>query len=133
MAATKGGNVLFVTLTYDTKRSMVQESWGTIGLEFNKWIRNLRKKYGCSSYIRCWEATEKGYTHIYVLMVFHDQRFTIFRRRKGSRGIYRIKEKEQFEKSYHSFVDVQAVQKLKKGIKYITKYLSKNILLNRKR
>ena len=58
-------------------------------------------------------------------MIFHDHPFTIFRRRKGSRWIYRIKEKEEFEKSYHSFVDVQDVQKLKKGIKYITKYLSK--------
>ena len=39
----KLSNVLFVTLTYDTKRSNIQESWETIGLEFNKWIRNLRK------------------------------------------------------------------------------------------
>jgi len=58
-------------------------------------------------------------------MIFHDNRFTIFRKRKGSRWTYRIEEKEEFEKSYHSFVDVQAVRKLKKGIRYITKYLSK--------
>jgi hypothetical protein len=121
----KLSNVLFVTLTYDTKRSRIQESWETIGLEFNKWIRNLRKKYGRISYLRCWEATKKGYAHIHVLMIFHDHLFTVFRKRKGSRWIYRIEEKEEFEKSYHSFVDVQAVQKLKKGIRYITKYLSK--------
>lgn len=58
-------------------------------------------------------------------MIFHDHHFTVFRKRKGSRWIYRIEEKEEFEKSYHSFIDVQAVQKLKKGIKYIAKYLSK--------
>ncbi len=121
----KLSNVLFVTLTYDTKRSRIQESWETIGFEFNKWIRNLRKKYGRVSYLRCWEATQKGYAHIHVLMIFYDHHFTVFRKRKGSRWIYRIEEKEEFEKSYHSFIDVQAVQKLKKGIKYITKYLSK--------
>jgi hypothetical protein len=40
--------------------------------------------------------------------------------------VHRIAEKEAFEKSYHSFVDVQAVRKLREGIKYILKYLSKN-------
>jgi len=122
----KLSNVLFVTLTYDTKRSMIQESWETIGLEFNKWIRNLRKKYGRISYLRCWEGTEKGYAHIHVLMVFHDPTFRIvFSQLKKGRRLYRIAEKEAFEKSYHSFVDVEAVQKMKRGIKYITKYLSK--------
>ena len=66
-----------------------------------------------------------SYAHIHIVMVFHDHHFTIFRKRKGSRWIYRIKEKEEFRKSYHSFVDVQAVRKLRKGIRYITKYLSK--------
>jgi hypothetical protein len=116
---------LFVTLTCDTKKFMIQESWEIIRLAFNKWIRNLRKKYGRISYLRCWEATKKGYSHIHVLMIFHDHNFKIFRSRKGSRWIYRIEEKEEFQISYHSFVDVQAVRKLKKGIKYITKYLSK--------
>lgn len=41
------------------------------------------------------------------------------------RRIYRRQEKEKFEKSYHSFVDVQAIRKLKKGIKDVTKYLFK--------
>jgi hypothetical protein len=39
--------------------------------------------------------------------------------------VYRIAEKEAFTKSYHSFVDVQAVRKLREGIRYILKYLSK--------
>jgi hypothetical protein len=122
----KFSNVLFITLTYDIRRSLIQEAWETVGEEFNKWIRNLRKKFGRVSYLRCWEASRKGYPHIHVLMIFHDYRFRIaFSQTRKGRRIYRIKEKEEFEKSYHSFVDVQAVQKLKKGIKYITKYLSK--------
>ena len=31
----KFSNVLFITLTYDTKRSMIRESWEIIGLAFN--------------------------------------------------------------------------------------------------
>jgi hypothetical protein len=123
----KSSNVLFATLTYNTRKSMVQEAWENVGVEYNKWIRNLRKKFGRISYLRCWEASRKGYPHIHVLMVFHDYPFKIvFSQLKKGRRVYRIAEKEAFEKSYHSFVDVQAVRKLREGIKYILKYLSKN-------
>lgn len=118
----KRTNVLLVTLTYDTKLSRIQEAWETIGDDFNKYMRNLRKKFGRIVYLRCWEASQKGYPHIHVLMIFQDHTFRVTR----INGKYRIKEKEAFEKSYHSFVDVQAVQNMKKGIRYVTKYLLKS-------
>jgi hypothetical protein len=122
----KCSNVLFVTLTYDTRRSSIHEAWETIGEDFNKWIRNLRKKFGRISYLRCWEASKKGYPHIHVLMVFHDHQFRIaFSQLQRKRRVYRIEAKEAFEKAYHSFVDVQAVRKVREGIKYLIKYLSK--------
>lgn len=34
-------------------------------------------------------------------------------------------EKKAFEKSYHSFVDVQAIREFREGIRYVTKYLTK--------
>jgi len=126
----KLSNVLFVTLTCDTKQFTIQEAWETIGSDFNNWIRNLRKKYGRISYLRCWESSKRGYPHVHILMIFHDHQFKIvFSQVKKGRRVYRIQEKEEFEKSWrkrtHSFVDVQAVRKLREGIKYITKYLSK--------
>ena len=122
----KFSNVLFATLTYDITRSSIKEAWETVGAEYNKWIRNLRKKFGRISYLRCWETSRKGYPHIHVLMVFHDHSFGIaFSKLRKGRRVYRIAEKEVFEKSYHSFVDVQAVRKLREGIKYVLKYLSK--------
>ncbi|MCP8304031.1 MAG: hypothetical protein H3Z50_00955 [archaeon] len=42
------------------------------------------------------------------------------------RHVYRIEEKAEFEKSYHSFVDVEAVRKMREGISYITKYMRKS-------
>ncbi|MCJ7761669.1 hypothetical protein MUP59_11110 [Candidatus Bathyarchaeota archaeon] len=65
--------------------------------------------------------TKQGYPHIHVLMIFHDYEFKVTRIREK----YRILEKEEFEKSYHSFVDVQALRELRDGVKYITKYLTK--------
>ena len=117
----KVSNVLFVTLTYDVKRSTVRDAWDTIGEDFNNWIRNLRKKFGRISHLRCWEASKQGYPHIHVLMIFHDYEFKVTRINEK----YRILEKEEFEKSYHSFVDVQALRELRAGVKYVTKYLKK--------
>jgi hypothetical protein len=128
----KLSNVLFVSLTYDIQRSSIREAWETVGTAFNKWIRNLRKKYGRISYLRCWESTRKGYPHIHALMIFHDYQFQIAfsqlkKTRNGNyRRVYRIQEKAEFRKSYHSYVDVQAVRKMREGISYITKYLRKN-------
>lgn len=101
----KLSNVLFITLTYDIKRSIIREAWETVGEDFNNWIRNLRKKFGRISHLRCWEASKKGYPHIHVLMIFHDHKFHVSR----IKGKFRVLEKEAFEKSYHSFVDVQAI------------------------
>ena len=120
-SANKLSNILFVTLTYDIKRSSIRDAWESIGEDFNNWIRNLRKKYGRISHLRCWEASKKGYPHIHVLMIFHDYKFKAER----IKGKYRILEKEEFEKSYHSFVDVQAIREVKDGIRYVTKYLTK--------
>lgn len=117
----KSSNVVFITLTYNIKRSSIREAWENVGNEFNKWIRNLRKKYGRISYLRCWEASRKGYPHIHVIMIFHDYEFNVIR----IKGKYRVLEKEGFEKSYHSFVDVQAIRKITEGIRYVTKYLTK--------
>lgn len=126
----KKSSVVFATLTQDISRCNAREACETVGLDYNNWIRNLRKKYGRISCFRCWEASKKGYLHIHVLMVFHDYEFKIsFSQLKktanGYRHVYRIEEKEEFEKSWHSFVDVQAIRELREGVKYVTKYLTK--------
>ena len=118
----KLSNILFVTLTYATKKTTISDAWETIGKDFNKYMRNLRKKYGRISYLRCWGAFRKGYPHIHVIMILHDYTFQVTR----IKGKYQVLEKEAFERSYHSFVDVQAIRELNKGIQYLTKYLTKS-------
>jgi len=121
----KLSNVLFVTLTYATKKTTISDAWENIGEDFNTWIRNLRKKFGRISYLRCWESSKRGYPHVHMLMIFHDYEFKIVSS-QSRKSKYRIQEKKVFEKSWHSFVDVQAIRKLRQGIRYITKYLSKS-------
>jgi hypothetical protein len=118
----KKTNALLVTNTYDVKLASQKEAWNTLGYDFNRYITNLRKKYGKISYVRVWEAFFNGYPHIHTLMVFHDYQFTTFRHN----GKWRIREKGEFEKGYHSFVDVEAVRSLRAGISYIVKYMSKS-------
>ncbi|MFH0748568.1 MAG: hypothetical protein V1915_01400 [Candidatus Bathyarchaeota archaeon] len=118
---TKSSNVLFATLTYDVKQSTISKAWETEGDDFNTWIRNLRKKFGRISYFRSLETSKRGYPHIHILMIFHDYKFKVVE----IGGKYRILEKEAFEKSWHSFVDVQAIRKFREGVKYVTKYLTK--------
>lgn len=117
----KSSNVLFVTLTYDMKLSKIQEAWENEGSNFNKYMSNLRKKFGRISYFRSLEASKRGYPHIHILMIFHDYEFNVI----DIRGKYRIREKEAFEKSWHSFVDVQAIRRFREGGRYVTKYLTK--------
>jgi len=117
----KSSNVLFTTLTYDVKQSTISEAWETEGEDLNKWIRNLRKKFGRISYFRSLKASKRGYPHIHVLMICYDYEFKVIE----IKGKYRILEKEEFEKSRHSFVDVQAIRRFREGVKYVTKYLTK--------
>jgi hypothetical protein len=55
------------------------------------------------------------------LMIFHAYEFQV----TVTNGKCRILEKEAFEKSGHSFVDVQAVRKFREGVRYVPKYLTK--------
>jgi len=117
----KFSNVVFATLTYDVKHASISEAWESEGKDVNTWIRNLRKKFGRISYFRSLEASMRGYPHIHILMIFHDYEFKVIEIRRK----YRILEKEEFEKSWHSFVDVQAIRRFREGVRYVTKYLTK--------
>jgi hypothetical protein len=47
-----------ITLTYDTKLCSFSEAWQKIGVEFNLYRANLRKKFGKFSVMRTWESFE---------------------------------------------------------------------------
>jgi hypothetical protein len=124
---------LFITFTYDTKRCTRHAAWENIGIEFNRAVSWLKKRYGEVSIFRAWEAFENGYPHIHALVYFREAKFHVFydgteyrvdeaktRGKKGQKH-YRV----GLDQSWHSFIDVSAVQSFAKSAHYLTKYLSK--------
>jgi hypothetical protein len=121
-------SMLFVTLTYDTKLCSFSEAWQRIGIEFNLYMANLRKKYGKISIMRTWESYENGYPHVHAILLFEEKRFRVFpsyeENRKGElKLVWRIYEKEEFEPYWHSWQDLKAVYNVQGGLNYLKKYI----------
>ena len=123
-------NMLFITLTYDTKLCSFDMAWKKIGAEFNLWRANIRKKYGEFSIFRCFEAFENGHPHIHIVIIFKEKRFRVFKSyeegRDGKiREVWLIHEKEDFEPYWHSWTKIKAVYNLKGSLNYLKKYIMK--------
>ncbi|MCK4393442.1 hypothetical protein KAX17_11105, partial [Candidatus Bipolaricaulota bacterium] len=122
--------LLFLTLTYDTKKCSASEAWRNIGTELNRFFSSVRKKHGRISALRAFEASGEGYPHVHMLLYFFETTFTYFtHRNKGGRATYRVidLQRKRFAEMWHSFVDVQAVvdngvNRLDDVLAYIVKY-----------
>jgi hypothetical protein len=128
-------NMLYFVLTYNTNRGSLIKAWERRGREYNLWITRMRKQYGRIEVMKTYETFESGYPHINVIAIFRDTKFTVFqhksRRMEGKQLIekltWRIEEKREMEKYFHSNIDVQAVQTPKQAISYILKYITKEL------
>ena len=123
-AGRKKTRALFVTLTYDTKRCSFGEAWKNIGVEFNRFMSYVRKKYGKVSCCRVFEAYDNGHPHIHCVLLFEEKQFKVFRDKKGQ---FRIKEKGVVAAGWHSHTDAKAMSSLGRGLSYLKKYLLKSI------
>ena len=142
-------SLLWVTLTFDTKRGSRIYAWEQLGKDFNRFMSALRSRYGKISYIRVWESYESGYPHVHVVMFFHEARFSVFPHWSESnakeRGLarpgfscvaestekkltFRISEKAAISEFWHSHVDVQAISSLRAVFTYLKKHQEKIIL-----
>ena len=120
-------SLLWVTLTYDPSRCCRREAWENLGIEFSRFMHLLRKKYGAISALRVWESFENGYPHVHVCLYFHAARFSVFPWVSMNEGrfSFRISEKRQISKLWHSYVDVEAISSMKKLGRYVRKYQTK--------
>ncbi len=119
----KRSRALLVTLTYDIKLCSFREAWTNIGVEFNRFMAHVRRKFGKVSCCRVFESFENGYPHIHCILLF-EAWFSVFR---DSKDHFRIHEKDVFAEGWHSNVDVKAVSSLAGGLSYLKKYLLKGI------
>jgi len=119
-------NCLLVTFTYDTKLKNKINAWYDVSLEYNRAITRLRQKFGKISVLRVWESSRNGYPHIHVILLFDDKRFNVFEHwTTNNKSTYRIQEKAEFSKVWHSNVDVLAVDSVRGAVGYLIKYLKK--------
>ncbi len=103
-------NCLLVTFTYDTKLKNKIDAWHDISLEYNRAITRLRQKFGKISVLRVWESFRNGYPHIHAILLFDDKRFNVFEHwTTNNKSTFRIQEKAEFSKVWHSNVDVLGV------------------------
>jgi hypothetical protein len=123
-------SMLFGTLTYNTNLCDFARAWLTIGVEFNRYLANLRKKYGKLSVLRTWESYENGYPHVHFIIIFEEKKFRVFPsyepNKKGElKLVWRIHEKHDFEPYWHSWQDIKAVYNIRGGLNYLKKYIMK--------
>ena len=119
-------NCLLVTFTYNTKLKNKTDAWHDISLEYNRAITRLRQKFGKISVLRVWESFRNGYPHIHAILLFDDKKFNVFEHwTTSNKSTYRIQEKAEFSKVWHSNVDVLAVSSIKGVVGYLVKYLKK--------
>ena len=126
----KNTNLLFVTLTYDTKRCDETTAWKNIGIDYHLFCTKLRQEYGHIECFRTWESTGHYYPHVHVLIGFKDKSFPVFIHtdKEGKRS-FRIskKDKDKIASFWHSNVDVQGVDDTKDAIDELTKYVTKDL------
>jgi hypothetical protein len=120
----KKTRALWVTLTYDVKHCSFEEAWRNIGIEFNRFMAYVRKKFGNVSCCRVFESFENGYPHIHGILLFESTCFNVFRDRKSQ---FRVHSKKIIARGWHSNVDVKGMHSLAGGFSYLKKYLLKNI------
>jgi len=120
-------NCLFLTLTYDTKLSSLDEAWKQIGIQYNRFVSGIKRKFGNCAIIRAFESFQNGYPHIHAIMLFDEKEFDVFEHwnKRGTKSSFRIKQKPMFEMHWHSHVDITAVHTIKGALGYLTKYLKK--------
>jgi len=87
----KTTRALFVTLTYDTKLCSFDDAWKNIGIEFNRFMSHIRKKFGKVSSCRVFESFKNGHPHVHCVLLFEEYDFKVFR---ANNGYFRVKEKE---------------------------------------
>jgi Bacteriophage replication gene A protein (GPA). len=122
-------NTLWISATYDGKTG--SEAYSYIGKDFNRFKSALEKAYGKVQVIRVWESQERGTPHWHAIIIFLEKTWSWeWRRRRNNRRmsdprIFGHKEIKKYWK--HGFSDVKAVHDYEGALRYIKKYLTKQL------
>jgi len=127
---------LLLTATYGRTLPLVDAWRSRVGIDFNRWLSYLRKKYGKLSVVRCWESHLDGYPHVHALVYFQESDFKCFShiglkgKNKGKLS-YRVFSSSAVKRGWaHGHVDVLAMSSVHAGFSYIGKYLRKSVQIS---
>ena len=124
-------SLLFITLTYDTSLGSVKHAWENIGIDFHRFLSNMRKQYGHIEVFRTWESTKHYYPHVHCIIAFKKKSFSVFVHTDKNSGkrTFRIpyKTMKKISSYWHSHVDIQGVDSSGGAIKELTKYITKDL------
>lgn len=135
---TKKTNALKIVLEYDATTYTLGEAWHFVGIDFNRFISNIKKHFGKSVHLRAWHSHDSGYPHIDVMIYFKDFEFSAVEWYdvKEEKLSYRIhpKQKVKHHGKYcrqaikdawqQGYVDIKCVDSMggtfKEQLKYVT-------------
>jgi hypothetical protein len=128
-------NLLWVTLTYDSKRCSLSDAWKNCMGEYNKFITNLRNEYGKIDVLRFIQPFDDdtgdayGYPHFHLVLLFKEAKFDVFphmeENEDGALQLrYRIQQRDEIKAQgkWHSFVDILALSSVGATVNYCRKY-----------
>ncbi len=120
--------VLFITLTYDTKLRSQHQAWKTLSKFYNLFMSKMRRVFGSISSARTFESFENGYPHVHAVLLFNHFSFPVreITNEKGRRVLVIDDDlKDCISAMWHSWVDVKGVGSVSESINYLKKYISK--------
>jgi len=120
--------VLFLTLTYDTRLGSRHQAWLTISKSYNLFMSKLRRVFGSISSARSFESFENGYPHIHAVLLFNDFSFEVreYIDKNGRKALLIDDDlKDCISAMWHSWVNVRGVGNVSESIRYLKKYISK--------
>ena len=130
------GKALWFSLTFNSNLMSLNDAWKSISSQYNKWITNLRNKYGRIHALKFFQASPGkeglayGYPHIHVVLLFEDAKFEIFpnletNKRTGIKDfVFRVKERDELKAQgkWHSFSDIKAIKSVNAILNYCIKH-----------
>lgn len=137
----KRTNALHIILEYDATSYSLGEAWFYVGVDFNRFLSNLKKHFGKFVHIRAWHGHDSGYPHIDVIIYFNNFEFSAVKwyDKKQDKISFRIhpKQKTKYHGKYcrqsikdawsHGYVDIECVDSMGGAFKDLMKYVTKEL------
>lgn len=133
-------NVLWVTLTFDSKLCSLHEAWLHLSERVSSFIEGLKKRFGDVQHFLTPEVFPEpsgaafGYPHVHLILWFKNAKFRVFpwleKNEEGRETLsYRIQERDQIKEAgdWHSFIEIKALRNASGVVGYCRKHMENTI------